>query len=100
MKKRTTHKVEELTKNKIETIDQARRFISECFHELKLNFHPDTPFEDYRTSQGKARFNEQEQQLLERSLDDCLNVCEREKADIYKVCLEEWRKKPRQRLRM
>ncbi len=99
MKKRVTQKVEQLTKEKIETIVQVRDFISACFHDLRLSFHPDTPFEDYIDQYGKPTFNTIEQLALEKALEKCLEVCQNRNVDIYGICLEEQHKKIKPSLR-
>lgn len=89
MKKRTAPTVQQLTENKIETILQVRQFISECFHGLRLNFHPDTPFEDYIDQYGKQTFSTTDQLALEKALEECFEVCQGTNVDLYGICLEE-----------
>lgn len=98
MKKRTAPTVEQLTANKIETVSDVKQFISACFHGLRLNFHPDTPFEDYIDRYGKPIFNTTEQVSLEKALGKCFKVCQGGNVDIYGICLEEQHKKIKPRL--
>lgn len=87
MKKQISSKVEKLTGREIDSLYHVHHFISGCIHELKLNFHPDTPFADYTDKQNEAVFTEKEQEALERSLERCFEVCRTANADIYGITL-------------
>lgn len=92
MNRRTALLVERLTNNKIETIEQVRSFISGCFHELNLNFHPDTPFSEY-AKDGNDCFDSMEVRALEKAIDQCFEICSKANVDIYAISLNEQNKK-------
>lgn len=68
----------------IENTENARDFIGFVINKLDVNFHPDTPFEDYIKSE-KPSFTQEEAELANILLDECFEVCERENADIYEL---------------
>lgn len=92
MKKQMSSKVEKLTDRELNSIYHVHHFIRGCIHELKLNFHPDTPFVDYVNKKNETLFTEREQEALERTLDRCFEICRTEKADIYGISLTEFNK--------
>ena len=66
----------------MKTIEDVRSFFRELTDKHSLNFHPDTPFEDFdilTKSEAKA-FN--------KKMDKSFELCERENVDIYKIGLE------------
>lgn len=66
----------------MKTIEDVRSFFRELTYKHSLNFHPDTPFEDFdilTTAEAKA-FN--------KKMDKSFEICERENVDIYKIGLE------------
>ena len=89
MNSRIRKNVENVTKQEITEIDHVHRFINSCFHRLKVNFHPDTSFEDYINSKVKSSFSIDEQKILNQRLDECFDVCSRDKKDIYAIALQE-----------
>lgn len=73
---------------KIETIDDIKTFFRQLLAE-DLNFHPDTPFEDYiNVETGQDTYTPEESKLRNELLDQCFDVCEREAIDIYELCIE------------
>ena len=66
----------------MKTIEDVRSFFRELTGKHSLNFHPDTPFEDFDilTNAEARAFNEK--------MDESFEICERENVDIYKIGLE------------
>jgi hypothetical protein len=72
----------------IETIENVKVFFRHLLSE-GLNFHPDTPFEDYINSETRLdTYTEEEANLRNGLLDECFNVCERLDVDIYEIANE------------
>ncbi|WP_276132453.1 hypothetical protein [Polluticoccus soli] len=73
---------------KIESIDDVKTF----FRQLKtedLNFHPDTPFEDYINGETKQdTYTKEEAITRNRLLDRSFDICERDNVDIYELGIE------------
>lgn len=66
----------------MKTGEDVRVFFQELVDKYSLNFHPDTPFEDFDVltkAQAKA---------LNARMDKAFNICEREKVDIYNIGLK------------
>jgi len=64
-------------------------FFIHLFHDVQLNFHPDTPFEDYIDYETKQpSFTSEECADYEQVMDNCLDWCEKNGRDIYKIALE------------
>jgi len=75
---------------KIESIDDVRNFFKQLLNE-DLNFHPDTPFEDYIDLQTKKPcFSKEEAEMRNKLMDDCFVVCEQDGVDIYEIAMEEF----------
>jgi len=66
----------------MKTVEDVRAFFQELVDKYNLNFHPDTPFEDFDVL-TKAQVK-----TLNRKMDKAFKICEREKADIYGIGLE------------
>lgn len=68
---------------KIRTIDDVKTFFEQLLEE-SLNFHPDTPFEDYINMEtGKDTYTISEAAIRNELLDKCFKVCRKNKVDIY-----------------
>ncbi len=66
----------------METVEDVKIFFNELVDKYSLNFHPDTPFEDFDVltkTQVKA---------LNRKMDRAFKICEKEKVDIYGIGLK------------
>jgi len=73
---------------KIDTIEDVKTFFRQLLVE-DLNFHPDTPFEDYINGETRQdTYTKCEATLRNELLDQCFDVCERQGEDIYELCME------------
>lgn len=69
-------------------IERVKTFFKQLLDE-DLNFHPDTPFEDYincETRQGT--YTAEEAATRNKLMDACFEVCESNGADIYELAIE------------
>ncbi len=66
----------------MERVEDVKLFFHELIDKYSLNFHPDTPFEDFDVL-TKAQVK-----VLNRKMDKAFKICEREKADIYNIGLK------------
>jgi hypothetical protein len=64
------------------TIENVRSFFRELTDKHSLNFHPDTPFEDFDI------LTKTEAKAFNKKMDKSFEICERENVDIYKIGLE------------
>ena len=54
-----------------------------------LNFHPDDRFEDYINYETKEpTYTKEEAMLRNRLLEQAFDVCDKDNADIYELCIE------------
>ena len=51
---------------------------------LGMSIHPDDAFEDY-IHNGKSVFSDEEATILNQTMAECFNVCERNGVDIYEI---------------
>lgn len=63
--------------------EEAFSFFLYCMRDLKLNFHPDTPFENYRDQDNKPLFLPQEADALNVMLRFSCFAASRQGADVY-----------------
>lgn len=80
--------IQRITAEHITTLPDVRAFVWSCINELHLAFHPDTPFEDYSGDINGSAFTEDEAQELQNSLEECLDVCDKENVDICEIAME------------
>lgn len=66
----------------MKTIEDVRSFFKELVDKYSLNFHPDTPFEDFDV------LNKAQAKVLNRNMDKAFKICEKEKVDIYGIGLK------------
>ena len=67
----------------IKTIEDVMVFFEQLIDE-DLNFHPDTPFEDYINCETrKPSYTKDDAELRNLLLDQCFDVCEKDGIDIY-----------------
>lgn len=81
----------------IKTTDDVKIFLHHLIAEYRLNFHPDTEFNDYVNKDGTHVFSHKEATKLDRAMDKCFRVCAQEKADIYEIgttAFKEWEFEP------
>jgi hypothetical protein len=72
----------------IKTIDDVKTFFQQLLAE-DLNFHPDTPFEDYiHCETRRATYSTDEAEERNRLMDDCFDVCDSVNTDIYEIANE------------
>ena len=72
----------------IKTIKDVERFFKHLVVDLKVNFHPDDPFELYINMEtGEPTFTEEEYEELNEAMEQCFKVCEECKEDIYGIGL-------------
>jgi hypothetical protein len=72
----------------ITTVEDVRTFFNEL-HAEDLNFHPDDDFTDYINNETREpTYTDDEAALRNHLLEQSFEVCEREGADIYDVCIE------------
>ena len=73
---------------KIETIKDVEKFFKHLVVDLKVNFHPDDPFELYiNMKTGEPTFMEEECKEFDEAMEQCFKVCEKCKEDIYGIGL-------------
>jgi hypothetical protein len=66
----------------MKTVEDVRAFFWELIDKYSLNFHPDTPFEDFDV------LTNVQATALNKKMDKAFKVCEKEKVDIYGIGLE------------
>ena len=72
----------------INTISDVEQFAKQLVQGEKLSFHPDDDFKDYVTNSNQPFYTTQEAELRNKLMNDCFEVCEREKIDVYVVVLK------------
>ena len=72
--------------SRITNIEDVKDLAKYLYYERKVAFHPDDDFADYVNDEtGEQTFTGEEISLFNRLMDECFEVCEREKKDIYEV---------------
>ena len=72
----------------INTVEDVKTFFNEL-HEEGLNFHPDDSMQDYtHRDTGEQLYSVQEAFVRNTLLAQAFDVCEREDADIYELCID------------
>ena len=70
------------------SIDDVRTFFKQLLDE-NLNFHPDTPFEDYINCETRQdTYTYEEAAVRNKLIDSCFEVCEATGIDIYEIAIE------------
>lgn len=73
----------------IRTIEDVKTWFRELIVEEKLNFHPDTPFEDYiNTDTREDSYSKEEAEFRDGLMGTAFEVCETAKVDIYELSME------------
>ena len=72
----------------INDIEDVKIFFMELLDE-DLNFHPDTPFEDYINCETRQdTYTAEEAVTRNKLMDACFEVCENNGVDIYELAIE------------
>jgi hypothetical protein len=71
----------------INTISDVEQFAKHLVQVEKLSFHPDDDFRDYVTNANQPFYTTQEAELRNKLMNECFDVCEKEKVDFYGVVL-------------
>lgn len=66
----------------MKTVEDVKLFFYELIDNYSLNFHPDTPFEDFDVL-TKAQVK-----VLNRKMDKAFRICDRDKVSIYEIGLK------------
>lgn len=70
-------------KTEIKTIEDVKDFFEQLINE-GVNFHPDTPFEDYINFEtGRDSFTKEQAEKYTSLLDKCFDICENQGIDIH-----------------
>lgn len=70
----------------IKTIEDVKAWFRELIVEEKLNFHPDTPFDDYiNTDTRKDSYTKVEADFRDSLMSAAFEVCEAVGIDIYEI---------------
>ena len=72
----------------IVTIDDVKEFFNHLVNERQVVFHPDDPFEDYKSQDGQRVFTQKECVVYNRLMDESFEACEKYGTDIYALGLE------------
>lgn len=73
---------------KINDIKDVKTFFKQLLDE-DLNFHPDTPFEDYINRESRQdNYTPEEAATRNKIMDDCFEVCKNSGTDIYELAIE------------
>lgn len=69
---------------KILTLQDVEDFTIYLVHNVKVNIHPDTPFEDYiNIDNGNQTFSQYEINKGNKLMKQCFDVCAKHDIDIY-----------------
>lgn len=81
----------------LKTKQDVHRFFAYLLNDLELNFHPDTPFEDYiNLESGQPSFTPEQQQQLNQRMDEAFKISNSEDGDeIYQIAIEEFNNYPK-----
>lgn len=74
--------------HELNTVEDVKQFIKDIISE-GVNFHPDTPFEDYINNETcKATYTEEQADLRNDLLTEAFTVCNNQSVDIYELSME------------
>ncbi len=54
----------------------------------ELNFHPDTPFEDYIGANSVPTFTNEESIILDKAMEACFVYCQQNQLDLYEIAVD------------
>lgn len=78
---------------KIEHQWQVRVFFQHLMEKEALNFHPDTPFNDYIHGETKQPlYHEEQATFRDKLMEQCFDFCTASALDIYEIANEEFKK--------
>lgn len=70
----------------IKSVEDIKTFFHHFVDERKVNFHPDDRFEDYVSCEDESKtFTQNECAVYNHLMDKCIEVCEKNGADIYAI---------------
>ena len=79
--------------SQIENLIDVVHFFEHLLYEKELSYHPDDDFSDYvNTMDDSPSFTDGEVRLYNRLMDQCFDICEKEKMDIYSIGLASMRR--------
>jgi hypothetical protein len=76
---------------KLKTEKDVRKFFLYLLNVKGLNFHPDTPFDDYIHINTKGQnpfFTQEEASRLDLMMEKAFLICEYDGLDIYEIALD------------
>lgn len=66
------------------TMQDVAEFTKYLVHDLSVNIHPDTPFDEYiNLRTGDKSFSDNDIVIGNRLMEQCFDVCSKNKIDIY-----------------
>ena len=75
-----------MTEFKINTIEDVGKFFIWLVFEKRLDFHPDDDFGEYENYEThEPTFTNEEVRYYNDVMNECFNVCEKYKRDIYVI---------------
>lgn len=75
--------------NNLVTLGDVQTFFNYLVYDLGLNFHIDTPFADYISSEDDSPyFTIEEAERLDKLMDKAFLICEYDGFDIYELGLD------------
>lgn len=90
--------VQYLTRKHIVSIEDVREFLWDLLEKEQLNFHPDSTFDEYvNHTTNKRCYNNSEAKALDKTMEECLTVCNKERICIYEICIGHFYKYQNQR---
>lgn len=69
-------------------VDDVRKFFRYIVDERNVNFNPNDMFEDYMSADGTNAFTPEECEIYNHLTKECIDICEKEEADIYEIAFE------------
>jgi hypothetical protein len=83
-----SNKMNTITLQDINTIQDVQKFFEHIVYDLGINFHVDTPFSDYVYNYNeKPCFTKREALRYQIMMERCDFICDLEKVDIYEIAL-------------
>jgi hypothetical protein len=75
-------------KTQIQTLNDVIAFAKHLVQNEKLSFHPDDDFRDYVNFETQEAFYTNEEAILKnKMMNDCFEVCKKNKVEIYELLL-------------
>ncbi len=74
----------------IKSVKEVETFFHHIVEERRINFHPDTSFEEYVSNETKqTSFSKEECQIYNRLMEESFDICEKSNVDIYEIGIKE-----------